>query len=397
MNILVAPNALKGSLDPFRAADAMAEGLARAFPRARIEKLPIADGGDSTSAVLLAASKGEFVEACVLDPLGRLRKANFGLLAREREAVIEIAQASGLALLATPERDPLVATTFGTGELVKAALDRGCRRIVMALGGSATVDGGSGLLEALGVRLLDGAGKEVPRGGGGLDRLERIDVTGLDPRLAGAELLAICDVDNPLLGEHGASRTFGPQKGATSADVVRLEANLARFAAIIERDLGRDVRSMRHGGSAGGLGAGIAGVLGCRLEPGATYVLERLGTRERIAGQHLVLTAEGHLDSQTLQNKAPYALARLARAAGVPIVALAGGISDDVGGLSGAGTTGIRTEAFELFDAIVPICPRPMRLEEAMGRARTSLVEAAERVGRLLQIGARVPVAPGAT
>jgi len=179
--------------------------------------------------------------------------------------------------------------------------------------------------------------------------------------------------------------------------VAQLEANLARFADVIERDLGRDVRSMKHGGAAGGMGAGIAGVLGARLEPGATYVLERLGARERMAGQDLVLTAEGHLDSQTLQNKAPYVLARMARAVRVPIVALSGGISDDVGGLPLEGVAGARTEAFELFDAIVPICPRPMHLEEAMGRARTSLREAAERVGRLLQIGAKVPVAPRAT
>jgi glycerate kinase len=272
------------------------------------------------------------------------------------------------------------------GQLVRAVLDRGCRRIVIALGGSATVDGGSGLLEALGVRLLDAAGNAVARGGGGLDRLERLDVAGLDPRLAEAEVFAICDVDNPLLGEHGAARVFGPQKGATLATVARLEANLAHWAAVIERDLGQDVRAMRHGGAAGGMAAGIAGVLGGRLLPGAAYVLERLGAKDRIAGQDVVLTAEGHIDSQTLQNKAPYALARLARAAGVPIVALAGGISDDV-----------RTEAFEMFDAIVPICPRPMGLEAAMGRARASLVETAERVGRLFQIGARVPVAPRAT
>lgn len=386
MNVLVAPNALKGSLDPFHAADAMALGLARALPHARIEKLPIADGGDATAAVLMAESGGTFAEARVVDPLGRSRTASFGVATDGAEAVLEVAQASGLALLAPHERDPLVATSFGVGQLVRAVLDRGCRRIVIALGGSATVDGGSGLLEALGVRLLDAAGNAVARGGGGLDRLERLDVAGLDPRLAEAEVFAICDVDNPLLGEHGAARVFGPQKGATLATVARLEANLAHWAAVIERDLGQDVRAMRHGGAAGGMAAGIAGVLGGRLLPGAAYVLERLGAKDRIAGQDVVLTAEGYIDSQTLQNKAPYALARLARAAGVPIVALAGGISDDV-----------QTEAFEMFDAIVPICPRPMGLEAAMGRARASLVETAERVGRLFQIGARVPVAPRAT
>jgi glycerate kinase len=382
MNILVAPNALKGSLDPFQAADAMADGLARRLPRARIEKLPIADGGDATAAVLVASLGGTFRDAVVTDPLGRSRKASFGVLGDGAEAVLEVAQSSGLALLAPLERNPSMATSYGVGQLIVAALDRGCRRIVIALGGSATVDGGAGLVEALGVRLLDAKGAGIPRGGGGLDRLDHIDVSGIDPRLAGADIVAACDVDNSLLGDHGAARTFGPQKGATPKMVERLEANLAHFAAIIQRDLGRDVSGLKHGGAAGGLAAGIAGVLAGRLEPGADFVLHRLKIRERLAGKDVVFTAEGHIDRQTLENKAPYALARVARALGIPVIALAGGVSDDV-----------RGEAFDLFDAIVPICPRPLGLEEAMRRAREYLDAAADRAGRLLYLGGKVALA----
>lgn len=383
MQILVAPNALKGSLGSLEAARAIAEGLARALPDAKIDELAIADGGDFTAAVLVHGLDGEFAVATALDPLGRAREASFGVINAGEEAVVEVAQSSGLTLLAAADRDPMVATSYGAGELVLAAIERGCRRIDIALGGSATVDGGAGLVEALGVRLLDGNGDAVPRGGEGLARVERIDVSGLDPRVAAAEIVAICDVDNELLGEQGAARAFGPQKGATPAMVERLEKNLAHFAAVIERDLGHDVRRLRHGGAAGGMAAGIAGILGGRLDAGADFVLERLNARQRLLGKDVVVTAEGHLDRQTLQNKAPYALARAARAMGVPVVMLAGGVSDV-----------IDDAAFDLFDVVVPICSRPMSLDDAMRRARELLAAAAERVGRLLGLGGTVAVAP---
>jgi glycerate kinase len=201
----------------------------------------------------------------------------------------------------------------------------------------------------------------------------------MDPRLAHAEIAAICDVDNTLLGEQGAARAFGPQKGATPEMVDRLEASLAHFASVIERDLGRDVRALRHGGAAGGMAAGIAGILGARLEPGADFILDRLKARERLAGKDIVLTAEGRLDRQTLQNKAPYALARAARSMAVPVVVLAGGISPEVD-----------DAAFDVFDVIVPVCPRPMSLVEAMRRARELLVASAQRVGVLLRLGGKV-------
>ncbi|MET0592067.1 MAG: glycerate kinase [Polyangiaceae bacterium] len=375
MNILVAPNALKGSLDPFEAARAIAEGLARGLPGVHAECLPIADGGDATAAVLVDALHGSFAEAPVSDPLGRPIAARFGLFGDGGEAVIEMAASSGLALLATNERDPMVATTYGAGELVRVALDRGARRILVALGGSATVDGGAGFVEALGARLLDAQGKPVRRGGAGLAAIARIDVTGLDPRLRDVELVALCDVDNGLLGEQGAAKTFGPQKGATPEMVKQLEAGLAHWSDAIARDLGRDVAALKHGGAAGGMGAGIAGILGGKLESGADWILARIDVKRRLAGQDVAITAEGHIDPQTLGNKAPYALARAARAAGVPVVAFAGGIADKVD-----------TATFDLFNVIVPICPRPMPLDEAMARARELLTASAERTGRLLAL-----------
>ncbi len=376
MRILVAPNALKGSLGPIEAARAIAEGLAHALPQAEIDELPIADGGDATAEVLVRALGGCFADAVAEDPLGRPRNASFGLIEGANEAVVEVAQASGLAWLRPEEHQPLTASSYGSGQLVLAALDRGCRRIDIALGGSATVDGGAGLVEALGARLLDRDGAAVPRGGGGLGRVERIDRAGLDARLKETEIVAVCDVDNALLGDHGAARAFGPQKGATPEAVERLEQGLAHWAAVIERDLGCDVRALRHGGAAGGMAAGIAGVLGGKLEAGADFVLQRLELGKQLAGKDLVVTAEGWLDRQTLQNKAPYALARAARALGVPVVVLAGGIPDDVD-----------AAAFDLFDAIVPICSYPMPLEEAMRRARELLAASAGRVGRLLALG----------
>jgi len=258
MKILVAPNALKGSLGPIEAARAIAEGLARSLAGAEIDELPIADGGDATAAVLVHALGGSFADALALDPLGRSRNTSFGLIGEGKEALIEVARSSGLALLAPHEHHPLVSTSYGVGQLVEAALDRGCRRIDIALGGSATVDGGAGLVEALGVRLLDANGDPLARGGGELARLEHIDVSGIDARVAKTDLVALCDVDNALLGEHGAAKTFGPQKGATPDMVDRLEASLAHFSAVIERDLGRDVRRLRHGGAAGGMAAASA-------------------------------------------------------------------------------------------------------------------------------------------
>jgi glycerate 2-kinase len=375
MKILVAPNALKGSIDAAAAARAIAEGLARGMPTVETIELPTADGGDGTLDVLIARLGGEVVESSVTDPLGHPVSAKWGLIGKCEQAIIEVARSSGLALVPEGRRDAMRATSYGAGQLVRAALDRGCRRIVLGLGGSATVDGGAGIVEALGARLLDARGAPIGRGGGGLADLDRIDVSLVDARLRGVDFVLACDVDNVLLGEDGAARRFGPQKGATNAMVEALEHNLARWADVIARDLGRDVRRLAHGGAAGGTAAGVAGILGARLERGIDLVLQLVQFDEHLKGSDLVITAEGRVDVQTLANKAPCGVAYAARRAGVPVVLLAGGLADE--------TT---TDAFRVFDAILSITRGPMALEEAVIRARENLTWTAEQLGRLLSI-----------
>jgi len=330
--------------------------------------------------VLVAACGGAMIDAEVEGPRGAPVRAAWGWLGEldgVPTGVVEVATAVGLALLPPEQRDPLVTSSYGAGQLVGAALDHGCRRIIIGLGGSATVDGGAGLAEALGARFCDGRGSLIARGGGGLGALERIDVGALDTRLAGAELVALCDVDNPLLGERGAARVFGPQKGATPPMVERLEKHLERLASVIARDLGRDVRSLSGGGAAGGMSAGIAGILGGTLAPGADRVLDWLHFEDRLEDCDLVVAAEGLLDRQTLGRKAPWAVASRARRRGVPAIALAGGIAGDV-----------TPRDLDVFDAVLATPAGPLSLEEAMAKAKERMIDTAEQVGRLLALGA---------
>ncbi len=342
MRILVAPNAFKGSLDAWGAAESIAEGLARGLPASETILSPVADGGDGTAAVLMRGLGGRMVACDVVDPLGRPIRAEWCALDDGTTAVIEIARASGLALLSPDE---------------------------------ATVDGGAGLVGALGARLSDAKGSPIERGGAGLAALDRIDVSAVGAGLAGVELVAACDVDNELLGEAGAAKTFGPQKGATRETVADLERNLSHLADVIERHLGRDVRHVRHGGAAGGIAAAILGILGGKLAKGSDLVLEWLRFDELLADCDLVVTGEGFVDLQTLANKAPVAVARAARKKGIPVVLFAGGVADHV-----------TSSTFPMFDAIVPICPRPMPLDDAMSKAREHLVFSAEQFGRIVSL-----------
>jgi glycerate kinase len=278
-----------------------------------------------------------------------------------------------LALLSSAERDPLVATSRGTGKLISAALDSGCQSVIIGVGGSATVDGGAGLLAALGVALLDADGTPIPAGGAGLARLSRIDLGRAHPALSRAQLRVACDVDSPLLGPHGAARMFGPQKGASPASVLELERNLEHFADVIAKSFGRDVRNVVSGGAAGGIAAGLFGVLGAQLEPGIDLVLETVGFDRALADADLVITAEGFLDEQSLRNKGPCGVARWAKRRSVPVIALAGGIADDV-----------RAADFPDFAGMFSICRRPIALEEAMRNAAPLLESAAESVVRSL-------------
>jgi len=378
VRVVVAPNALKGSLSPLEAANALARGVRSACPRAEIISLPIADGGDGTSAVLIAARGGQIREMIVPDPLGRPVRGSYGLLDGGRCAVVDVATASGLSLLSSAERDPLIASSRGTGKLISAALDAGCEAVIVGVGGSATVDGGAGLLAALGVALLDSDGTPIPPGGAGLSRLSRIDLGRVHPALARVKLRVACDVDSPLLGPHGAARLFGPQKGANSSGVLELERNLEHFADVIAKLTGRDVKQLALGGAAGGVAAGLYGVLGATLEPGVDLVLETLGFDQALLGADLVITAEGFFDEQSLHNKGPCGVARWARRRGVPVILLAGGIADDLRPADGAD-----------FAGMFSICRRPIALEEAMQRAAPLLESAADSVARLFFHGSR--------
>lgn len=295
-------------------------------------------------------------------------------------AVIEMAAASGLPLIAPDRRDPRVTTTRGTGDLIHAALDAGARRLLVGIGGSATNDGGAGMAQALGVRLLDTAGRDLPPGGAALARLDRVDVSGRDPRLVGVEVIVASDVTNPLCGPTGASAVYGPQKGATPEMVEELDAALAHYATVLRRDLGADVAEVPGSGAAGGLGAGLLAFLGARLQPGAAMVLEAVGFERHLPGAALVFTAEGRLDDQTAYGKAVAAVAGAARAHGVPVVVLAGGLMPGYESLYAAGV-----------NAVLPIADGPLTLDESMARAADLVASAAERALRLILIGARLP------
>ncbi|MEX1255570.1 MAG: glycerate kinase, partial [Dehalococcoidia bacterium] len=330
MRIVVAPQEFKGTLTAREAAAAIASGLQRALPDADLDLLPMADGGPGTVEALVDATGGRYIESTVLDPLGRAVRARRGALDGEgRLGIIEMAAASGLTLLRPAERDPLRASTYGTGELLRESLRAGYQRIIVGVGGSATNDGGAGAAQALGAHLLDKHGRELPPGGGALTRLHRIDVSELDPALRETEITVATDVTNPLCGPEGASLVYGAQKGASEAVARELDAALAHYAGVIERDLGVDIADLPGGGAAGGLAAGLVAFCGAHIRPGFDVVAGTVGLAERIDQADLVVTGEGRLDRQTTFGKTTAGVARLARAAGKPVVALAGSVEDD--------------------------------------------------------------------
>ncbi len=378
MKIILAPDKFKGSLSAPRAARAMARGVLAACPAATLDLVPVADGGEGTVEALVAATGGTFREATVTGPLGEAVVARFGLLGDGTTAVLEMASASGLVLVPHGQRDPLRATTRGTGELLRAALDLGARSIIVGIGGSATNDGGAGLAQALGARLLDAEGEELPPGGAALARLAKIDATSLDPRLASTEIRVACDVSNPLCGPSGASAVYGPQKGATPDMVARLDVALDHFARIIARDMGREVADLPGAGAAGGLGAGLVAFAGGRLTPGIDLVIDTLGLRDRLRGADLCLTGEGCLDASSAFGKTAVGVARLARELGVPCLALAGMIGDGAEAVLNRG-----------IDAYASIAPGPGPLAEAIAEAESRLQRATEQFVRAVLAGRR--------
>lgn len=381
MKIVVAPNAFKESLTADGAARAISRGFRKALPAAEIVRLPVADGGDGTGDVLKQALGGRSSRHRITGPLGRPVQGELIEIRKgpERSAVIEMACVSGLRLVPPPDRNPMETTTRGLGEMIAIARRRRARRIMIGLGGSATVDGGTGMAAALGFRLLDKRGKPIPMGGRGLERLARIspppdwEPSAADP----PRIVAMHDVANRLLGPKGAAPVFGPQKGATPAMVRRLEAGLANLAERIEHDLGRKVRRLTGGGAAGGLGAGLAGFLGAELRPGAEVVLDAIGFGEALRGARWVVTGEGRLDLQTLAEKAPAVVARWAAEADVPTIALAGQVAPEL--LAAFARPGTNP-----FAACFSIEDGPMALEEAMTNAAKLLEQTAIQVGKLL-------------
>ena len=343
MKVVVAPNAFKGTLTASQAASAIARGVREVFPDAEIVQVPIADGGDGTVEALVDANHGEYRLATVEGPLGDSLEARYGLIEAGRTAVVELATASGLALIPPERRDPRRASTYGFGLLLEAARVAGVSRIIAGIGGSATNDGGAGMAQALGVRLLDASRGELSRGGAALARLAHIDPSGLDPGWDSVKVRVACDVTNPLTGPLGASAVYGPQKGADAAAVRELDAALGRFAEVIERDLGRRVDQVPGAGAAGGTGAGLVAFLGAELVPGAPLVVEAAGLDAKLAGADVVITGEGRVDEQTAYGKAPGEVARRAQKARVPVLLMAGGKGPGWEKLARAGVTEVVT------------------------------------------------------
>ena len=383
MKIVIAPQAFKGSISALRAAEMMAEGVRRVFPEARAELVPVADGGDGTLETLVEASGGDIRSSEVIGPLGETRTAVWGAMGDGRTAVIEMARTSGLALVAVEDRDPLAATTYGLGQAIRDALDSGFRRFILGIGGSATNDAGAGMAQALGARLLDAGGADLPPGGAALAHLDRVDLSGLDPRVAGSDIAVACDVTNPLTGPEGASAVYGPQKGATPEMVAQLDAALAHLASVVRRDLGVEIDAIPGAGAAGGLGGGMIGFLGGRLEAGVDIVLETVGLEGRLEGADLVITGEGSVDYQTVYNKAPIGVARLAKARGIPVVAIAGSLGERYREVYDHG-----------IDAVLAITSRPMTLEEASAQVEALVADAAEQAARMMAAGT-LAFAPG--
>lgn len=371
MKVVVAPDSFKESLDAVGAAEAIQAGIKSVLPGAEVVLLPIADGGEGTVNALVRAGNGQFIDTPVSDPLGGTVLARWGLLA-DGTGVIEMAAASGLPLVPPNKRNPMLTSTRGTGELIKAALDRNCPRIILGIGGSATNDGGAGVLAALGAKLLDSQSKEVDANARGLFDLDRIDTAQVDPRLAQTQIDIACDVNNPLLGPRGASRIYGPQKGADPAMVEELEKALAKLAQIASSQFDKDIAGFPGSGAAGGLAAGLSLITKIKLRPGIELVLNTINFPAHLQGADLAFTAEGRIDAQSAMGKAVSGVANLAKEANVPVIALCGTLGNDY------------QEVYkEGINAVVPIVDGPMSLEQAMAKTSALLAEAAARVVRI--------------
>ncbi|MBK0035228.1 glycerate kinase [Erwinia sp. S43] len=376
MKIVIAPDSYKESLSALDVASQIEKGFREIFPHAHYVKLPVADGGEGTVEAMVAATGGKIIPLRVTGPLGNPVDAFYGLSGDGCCAIIEMAAASGLEQVPPASRDVLHATSWGTGELIRHALDSGIEHVIIGIGGSATNDGGAGMVQALGVKLLNHQGEEIGPGGAALAQLANIDVSGLDPRIARCRIEVACDVTNPLTGEQGASAVFGPQKGATPQQVRQLDAALAHFAAIIQRDLAVDVLNVPGGGAAGGMGAGLYAFCQATLRPGIEIVTDALGLDELVRDATLVITGEGRIDSQTIHGKVPVGVARIAKRYNKPVIAIAGSLTSDVGVVHQHG-----------LDAVFSVIYRICSLEEALQEAAENVRLTARNVAATLLAG----------
>ena len=376
MHILIAPNAFKNSLAAADAAEAIRVGLQQSNLTCTTHCFPVGDGGDGTGELILQHCKGIAVPANVHDPLNRLISSSFGLINKGKTAVIEMADASGLRLLQTNERDPLHASSYGTGELMLQALDKEANKIILCIGGSATVDGAVGMLRALGFRFLNKNGEELDNLPESLTKLASIDNGTIDKRIMRCELVILCDVENRLLGKEGAATIFGPQKGASPADVKKLEASLSTLKDIVLKQTGKDISIIKHGGAAGGVAAGLAALLNAQLVNGIDYFLSLTGFDKALEKADMVITGEGSIDMQTLQGKGPFGVAKRAKQKGIPVIGLAGKLPLE-----------ISTDLHEYFNVLLPINHELADIAKALKDTCANLTRTAQALGNTLALG----------
>ncbi len=379
MKILIAPNAFKNAASAPEVCESLRKGILEVLPGVQVAALPLADGGQGTVESLVAATIGHLVHVPVCDPLMREIPSFFGVTGDSGTAVIEMAAASGIELLSASELDPAKASTFGTGQLIRAALDEGCTKIILGIGGSATNDGGTGMATALGVLFLDANGRSVNPGGGFLQDIVTIDMQGIDDRIASAEILVACDVDNPLTGPEGASSIYGPQKGADPELVKILDRNLAHLAGKIREQLGRDIESVPGSGAAGGLGGGLMAFCGARLENGFEIISELTGLEEKIIASDLIITGEGRIDHQTQYGKTVAGVSKLAARHRKPVIAIAGTLTEDAASLYEIG-----------IDMMLSILKKPVSLDEAIAGTRHLLELTGHDIARIIRFSEKL-------
>ncbi len=377
--IIIASDSFKGAVSSLEICDAIESGIKQVCQEVETIKIPMADGGEGTVDSLIAATRGRLISKVVTGPLGKKVKAKFGILGDNKTAVIEMAEASGLPLVPPEKRNPLKTTTYGTGELIKYAMGKGCERFIIGIGGSATVDGGAGMAQALGAKLIDKKGKEIGFGGGNLSNLFKIDISSMDKRIKACDFEVACDVSNPLCGSKGAAYVYGPQKGATKAQIPKLDEALSHFAGVIRRDIGVKVENLAGAGAAGGLGAGLVAFLGAHLKSGIELVIKASGLEKHIQNADLVITGEGKIDGQTIFGKTPIGVARLAKKYRKPVIAVCGMVDE---GYEEVYKNGI--------DVIVTEFNSPLTTQEQIGQCKKLIQQATANAMRLATITKRV-------